>query len=353
MATYYVRPTNGSDANDGLSFGAAWKTTQKAHDTAIAGDTVICCAEAVEQPTETIDVDTNLGSVTAEIYFVGANASGVEDGTVYTISGASLPDTTDLIRFAVATVIRFRNMRFTAAKRHGFAFDTNNSTITTEDCRIDNCTSDGARITAGSPFVTLTAIRCEIDHNGAVGINYGSVNRGVWRLNGCRIHHNGSSGIGSRWTFEITGCVIYRNAAYGLYCSDASSGGVLASNTFFGNGSGSIYIGAIAGSRIHANCFVELAAAYCINVVTQANTAHLPLITDNHYHGHATAATNITGGTPGLGNVTGDPLFASTTDGAEDFTPQAGSPLIGAGFNGSTIGAVSAKESRSGFKHAS
>ena len=37
----------------------------------------------------------------------------------------------------------------------------------------------------------------------------------------------------------------------------------------------------------------------------------------------------------GEDDTSGDPLFTSTTDGAEDFTPLAGSPLIDAGATSS------------------
>lgn len=40
-ATYHVRPTGGSDSNNGTSFAAGWATPQKCTDTAVAGDTCL------------------------------------------------------------------------------------------------------------------------------------------------------------------------------------------------------------------------------------------------------------------------------------------------------------------------
>lgn len=49
--------------------------------------------------------------------------------------------------------------------------------------------------------------------------------------------------------------------------------------------------------------------------------------------------SNNTSGTISIGSIgahsiTDDPLFTSETDGAEDFTPQSSSPLLGAGIDG-------------------
>jgi len=52
MTTWYVRPVNGSDANDGESFATAWQTTQHAINsiTADTGDEqVYLVSEGVEE----------------------------------------------------------------------------------------------------------------------------------------------------------------------------------------------------------------------------------------------------------------------------------------------------------------
>lgn len=67
-------------------------------------------------------------------------------------------------------------------------------------------------------------------------------------------------------------------------------------------------------------------------------------IDNNHYHNNTSGPINGNGTTIntadinttekyGKNNQTGDPKFASTTDGSEDFTPQSGSPLINNGLD--------------------
>ena len=85
MATKYVDPAAGG-SNNGSDWTNAWTDIQSAFDTCVAGDIVYC--RGTQTLSVTIDVDTNSGDDTSGfIKFIGCNASGVVDGTYFTING--------------------------------------------------------------------------------------------------------------------------------------------------------------------------------------------------------------------------------------------------------------------------
>ena len=121
MATYYVRSSGGNDGNTGLSFALGWATIQFAADTAVAGDLVLICADGTHLPTATIDIDINTGTDASRITFRGAAADGTDNGTVATISGASL-GSGYIVNVAANTVdyVTVENLRFTGGPSTGF-----------------------------------------------------------------------------------------------------------------------------------------------------------------------------------------------------------------------------------------
>jgi hypothetical protein len=75
----------------------------------------------------------------------------------------------------------------------------------------------------------------------------------------------------------------------------------------------------------------------------QSLTSQYPVVqVYNHHFGNTSGGGYPSDADLGADSITGDPLFTSTTDGSEDFTPAAGSPLVGASFAGQVIGARSA-----------
>jgi hypothetical protein len=64
----------------------------------------------------------------------------------------------------------------------------------------------------------------------------------------------------------------------------------------------------------------------------QINTLH------NHFYGNTSNPTSLGATLPDFESIDGDPLFTDSVN--MDYTLQSGSPLVGAGMNGSTIGAL-------------
>ena len=89
MTAYYVDNAAGNDGNAGTATGTAWKTFQKALDTAATAGDIVYFKAATEVLAVTVDDDTNSGSASGFIRFIGVNASWANDGTRMVINGNS------------------------------------------------------------------------------------------------------------------------------------------------------------------------------------------------------------------------------------------------------------------------
>ena len=355
MALWYVDPSAGDDGNGGTGTGDAWATIQKALDNVTtAGDEVRLMNTATETPSAQVDLDTaNTGSWTSKITFQGADGSGnaLSAGSFYTISGSSLPATTDLLSWGTTGLgdyLNFKNIRFTAATQHNLRIGPGsglNFEVAAEftECRIDSASSAGVYLGYGN---YLSFVDCEIDSNGAEGcgpLTSGTNRGGHAKWTGCQVHDNGSHGIVIAYAHnDVQGCLFYDNGGDGITYQRQGKYNLVTHNTFHANDGSGIGPGPSSpvGSflmTIRYNSF-HLNARYGIETYVAGDV--YPYISHNHYHSNTINETFFTDGTPGAGNVLGDPLFTSTTDGSEDFTPLTGSTLIAVGPNGESYGAV-------------
>jgi hypothetical protein len=333
MATYYVRPTNGNDSNDGLSYANAWKTMAKAAASPVVlGDEIRLCAEATELPTAT----TTFNSVSG-ISLIGYSADGtteLDEGQFYTISGASTGTGVNLITVSGNTIpglnVQFRHVHFLNSKQDGIS-QAGNCSISLVECRISGSVRHGLQGDNNSASIRL--INSEVDHNGQKGLTQSTTDRLSINASGSRIHDNGTTGVDSGVTSTMTHCTVYRNGGIGAKYDKSSS---FSNNVFFDNGTVGLQIGGVPQFCFN-NSFVDN-GTFGLDYAFTPTAVPIWTIDYNHYHGNESGETDqVT--TPGGSNVSGDPLFANTTDGSEDFTPSSSSPLFGGGgINGSTIG---------------
>lgn len=339
MTTYYVDPASGSDSNAGTSFAAAWATTQKAADTAVAGDVVRLCDTATETTAVQIDFDTNSGTATSMIEFESWNSTGTARQTGYTIQASAAM--TSVINFAgTVDYVRLRGVTLDANSNAANALG--NSVDTCQDIYLRQCAFTGGTSAGISIRGTFAPSWYFLDCNtygNAVGISHASGNRGpfVWR--GGSVHDNTSHG----WDVNKTGCVMYRcqiydNGGNGINCDSNSSGTSVVNCTIYGNTGDGIRLSSLSGRE-----WIELTGTtmtgnggYGLNAQT---TGNIKRSSYNHHYNNTSGSSDVTA-LLGDDVVTGDPLFTSTTDGAEDFAPEDGSPLDGTGISGSDIGAV-------------
>lgn len=340
MTTYFVDPSGGSDANAGTSFGAAWATTQKAADTATAGDQVRLCKTATETTSVQIDFDTNNGSASSLIEFVSYDSTGTTRENGYTIQASAL--ITSLVEFSgTVDFVQFRGITFdgnsNAAHVIGNLLSDSNHDLFFRECSFTGGTTGGLSL-RGSQRPAWLFLDCH-SYNNAIGIRHASGNRGnfIWR--GGSIHDNTSHG----WLVDngfciMFGCQIYDNGGDGISSGSNSGGTSVINCTLYGNTGNGIILNASAGREWYELIGTTMTGngGFGLNAQT---TGFIKLSSYNHHYNNVSGSSDVTA-LLGDDVVTGDPLFTSVTDGAENFAPQDGSPLDGTGISGSDIGAV-------------
>lgn len=335
MATFWVMPTIGNDANAGTSAGAAWATVQKALDTAVAGDTVRLCKSGDDVTSAVIDADTNAGTATNPIRFVSYDAPGdtPEDGFEIRASASMA----NLLLFAAASKhTHWTGVRINA---NGNATIGLNNTVDGSDshtftrCDVFGATGDGVQSRTNGLSTAWKFIDSDIRDNGGAGVVSHVNNRGDVVLVGTRIRNNGGAGVSLRRVCQMFRCIVSGNGADGVVAGTSSfSGSTINGCTFHGNTGDGLDIAATDVSDVSvAETAFTSNGAYGVN--TGADASRLRLWLRNHANGNTSGAADAT--LPGT--ITGDPLYADA--GAGDFTPGAGSPLIGAGMGGHDIGA--------------
>lgn len=339
MTDYYVRSSGGSDGNAGTSFAAAWATIGKAILAASvnAGDRIIVCADGTHLPTSTVTWDgtSEAGTSADPILMVGGNGTtGAIDGTIATISGASLGGGAHLFQWTDATKDNwiFQNLRLTAAPGNNLHAGVDAS-ATCINCEIDNAGGHGAALEANA----WRFVDCNIHDNTTCGITTITATAGVgsWFVFNSAIHHNGSHGVNMRGnanSFHYS--LLYRNGGDGIRIEQRHgtlvvNGCIFALNT--GDGLGNSGSTSLTGTLYGVtNSIFYQNGAYGFSFVAYEPDVDITVLDRNCYFGNTTAATDFT--LPGSADITEDPLFTNTSDGSEDFTLQSASPCRGVGY---------------------
>ena len=339
MALYYLRPTNGLNTNDGLSYANAWQTLQYAFDNMVAGDTLRMVSEATETTAVQIDVDTAGGSATAPIILEpGDTIDGSRDMTLnYTVQATA--SMTAVIHWSNRGNIRVHKLIVDGNSQgviglHNDIDGANGNVF--NNCRFTNC-SDGVRWRGQGGLPPTRFVECEFDNNTGDGITYHTASRGNYDVVHSKAHNNGAHGmqwgLGAQQPSLCAYNECYRNGADGINFISNVLNMTVFGNTCFDNTGDGLQLGSNATFQIAAwnNTFVDN-GGYGINW-SSADVDGVGRIFDyNHTHNNALGATSRAGGMPGDNNQTGDPLFTNTTIGSEDFTPLSGSPLLNNGL---------------------
>ena len=345
MTTYYVRPTNGSDANSGTSFANAWQTMQYAFDNAVAGDTVRFCAEATETTASTIDLDTNSGSQTSCIRFEGYDGVNGTTRAKYTIQAVAAWGGGALISDAGSGTVDYITFQDIIFDANDLASSALSNTSTTAigwsflSCEFKQATDDG--IICGNTNLgpgMWHFIDCSTNNHGAAGFDTQANGNGACIWTGGSCHNNATNGFEPGEIININKCCIYNNGADGIVLINSGDRSIFTNCTFYNNtGDGIDIPGFAEGVQVIACSFVSN-GGYGINDTT---AGEMHLVDYNHYHNN-TSGTQNTGEMGGY-NQTGDPKFVSTTSGSEDFRLLKGSPLIQNGPSSTHIGAKGRK----------
>ena len=291
IANYYVDPVTGLDTNDGLSTSAPFATFQKGADVATAGQIVACKTSggaSDEQPSLTIDLDTNTGTSTdGFIQFIGVNSSWDYDGTRYILDGSLVAN---LLTFSSKTRLAFVAIEFNNATGNPLAgtggdntyfincaFRNNGSTVSFSPCGtayVVMCgsfgndgdgfsmpysaghillsvagynTGDGIELISNSSYLN-SAISCLSFNNGGEGIDSRYGENVVYQ---CTSNDNGASGINVDDYCCVFGNRTTNNARYGIETKLNATYGFIGFNYINGNTLGAI--GAAQAEKILDN----------------------------------------------------------------------------------------------------
>jgi hypothetical protein len=170
--------------------------------------------------TAKVNIDWN----SKEVLVTGANSSGVVDGTLVSLSGASLDASTPIWDITVSTADAWRiaNLVFDgeSVAQHGVeATAANNHMVTWMNCRFTNCTSDGMNTNSLTQYWNI--INCRFDNNGAMGYNHNGSQYGM--VYKCLFDNNASSGAQIGGVARVANCVSYNNQGYGLIMNSMNS----------------------------------------------------------------------------------------------------------------------------------
>lgn len=327
MATYYVDPVDGNDAWNG-GYLDPWKTTTYAMTQVDANDILYLIKSGTEELAGTL----NLPVDGLQLIGVDTNLNPLPRNQHYEYNCAGVGGTNPAVTQASSCVSFLSKIRFHSGPGIGLYPINPNSYIWMQSCRIDNFASHG--VYSSNASSGIGGYDVEIDSNGGAGVTQSTTSRCDVRLSACRIHHNTGAGINSGVVSSyVINSLIYRNGGIGVklsysYYKDFT---VCSNNTIYANGSHGVEGPCIIGRNSLVN-----------NGGYGINGPSLTGVNANHYHNNTSGETSLgAGNTPGLDNVTGDPLFTSVVDGSEDFTPQEGSPLIRVSPLMHLVGAIS------------
>lgn len=228
MTIWYVRPVNGSDANDGTSYATAWATTQQAINsiTADTGDEYVhLVSEGVEETTTGVKMlrDVVYRSTPLHMKAVGPNGeTGDLLDYAYTIRATGGAVTEVLGMSGGSDGNNYRDNY----EWYGVIFDANSAANYAYynvlnagtnayfyGCRFANAILDGVRQSG----YNITLYRsCEFDNNGGYGFTINGSNRGNSVHKNCSYHDNVSGGAFGGNSVSFNNCLFYDNTGYGV-----------------------------------------------------------------------------------------------------------------------------------------
>lgn len=280
-----------------------------------AGNVGLIMATGTYTPSATTTF-ANSGTSTSRVEIRGCASDGTDDGTVATISGGSLGG--GVHGFTVtANLIDFANLRITACP--GTAVHSTGANSRYRNIRMDNSANG---FTQNDFNEAAEFIECEIDNNTGYGYGGGFVSRGAGVFRRCSIHDNGSYGARMSTVGRMSDSLVFKNGSHGIIVDLTNAGSqqfLIAGSTFHANTGSAIDIG--AGTSVNTlilqkNIFAN-SGAFGIDL-NGASRAIVQIVRCGFY---TNSSGDLDTGSIPSDSITGDPGFASTTAGSEDYTP--------------------------------
>lgn len=335
MATYYINPESGNNANDGLSPAMAWSTRAYAASRIAANDRVILMALT--------DTEDSITNITVRSAWIGANSLGIIDGTKCTLNGT-------VAKFGNSTQsvpVIFENINFNSSATPLIIEMANNNAI----FKIINCTKTNStpyfiNHTGGNYGYNAWMEKCVIN-NCTTAVFSGAANRtSPTLLSNCKFENNlrlfpYGAGVGEMW---IIGSIFKNTALPGsLYFNYKLLNNILNNSPVgLGDRSSADSNNSYFVNNVFMNCESSTGAMYW-----EENNSMVPIIFDYNLFYNNVLNFNAPDGTVGVHNLINiNPEYLDPTN--DNFSFNFSSPLTHAGLFGDDIGATVHAESSSG-----
>jgi len=327
-AEIHVDPTAGDDGAGTGAIGAPYLTLEVAMgDVSGGGNTIF-----LKNNGSHTDQDAASGaSMVIDVAGTSANynrlkgyTSTVEDSGIATIDAA---DSLASCIISSAAFWKIENIRFEDGTGDNVSLGSIDNTIFT-NCQFISAGSDGCQVDNNCTF-----IRCTFEDNTA----YDILADHTLKVSDSSFS-NGGGGIWCDYACTLTGNWFHENAGYSIHTDQSQYGGnTIAYNTIDGGNVANTYglymLDAVNNDgEIVGNVFYDLDDG--IYYVGSNLKNKIGDVDYNWFNSCETPRTNVAAGT---NDGTADPTF--TAPDTEDYTLQAGSPLINAGPNKRCIGA--------------
>jgi hypothetical protein len=291
-------------------------TMQEALDNVTAGNEIHAMNTGTYAPSAKYDIDTNTPSASANIILKGVASNGDDDGTVITVDGSGITTNYIFHYNLVAGKFVFENIRMTAATAGAVHVDDGDAIgVWFVNCEIDNAAADGVYVSDSAAATFF--YDCKIHGNGSEGIGQVATTRGIHGLLNCSIYDNTSDGVKSAQIRWIVDCLFYGNGGDGLDVTGTTAF-IVKNSTFFDNTGSGIHTVVNATPFIYS-CILQDNGAYGIDADSSpvSNFRHLFNLGSN---GNTSGHIDINSGTlPGSGHVLEDASFSSEI--TPDLTP--------------------------------
>lgn len=340
MTTFFVRPVNGSDAADGLTFATAKRTFAAAVAlVSAAGDIIRCCVEGTETLSGTPVSCTGFGTVENPVVVEAADdvdGSPLTDGTLYDLYQPG--QTQDVIQTSTGGAWRFRYFQVRGGNQ-GIDLGSGTNSVYFEYGRVTACNVGVYGAAGGAAF---DAFNTDIDNCTTWGARQSTSSRFQFRGVGCRIFNNGAGGLWSGQSIIAISCLFYGNGGNAIE-ADSACNLTLIQCTIHDNDGDGVYWENDDSGRV-VNCSITSNGGYGINFGSANYSQSV-----NHCLINGNTSGGMNGELSDYHNVNGQtsaPMYADA--GSADFKPASGSPLIGNGAIGGMIGAIAHDEGGGG-----
>lgn len=311
MTVYYLDMDSGDDAKDGLSEANAWKTLNQADSVVGGGNKVHCTGTQAFTAYLTLvgKGDTTNGWVEYEGY-----GSTPGDGEI----GAAFDFTPSFRRIIVPTgsvYIRWKNCRwFGGTDTTGTMHASSSANIQFINCKFDTCTH-GLALGGG-----CLVLNCQFISNSVTGIKFQTQTGYKGICVNCFFESNE---IGATMNGFFVGCVFKDNEIaikkHINDCNTVVSGCTFDANTFDLEDSDHVGVIAVINSVFHDTVTDVVSGTYASEHIFFATSAFHP------------AAIEPSVAMKFMHCITTDTDLGFKDAANNDYTPTAGSPLIGAG----------------------